>query len=454
MDFITTALTGFFTYINTITGGNQMIAGGLMLLIPAVFYFMVGYFKKIVIMIYDNLFVTVTFDNAYNGMRLFRAIERELTMLDHHILHYFMPKTYWIEPKFRTDVTKVIFNRYNTSNVSLEPVLGISTHYLKFDGSLIKATMNEEKTSNTESHFRLIISGREKTIQKILRHLEMGFNNNNNVNDNESVRYSYNGDLLENKIYPQPLDSLCLDNKVRIEIKKILDGYLNIERLEENRSIGLPHRLVILLHGEPGNGKSKLITSIADHLNLNINYVNVEQLDMQGLNKALSDSTDMHVMEDIHSVSAFTNGEPKINIIKNSDEINIEGILSETKPNSDFGRSISLSDFLNVLNGVAPIDRKVIILTTNYIDVIDPAILRPGRIDYVLELPRIHAETANNWLEGHIPDFKNVEGFTKPIRGCDLHSYLVQRIEPKVIEEKLPKVCQFNHNETNVVDLK
>jgi len=43
--------------------------------------------------------------------------------------------------------------------------------------------------------------------------------------------------------------------------------------------------------------------------------------------------------------------------------------------------SVTFSGFLNALDGVASGEERIIFLTTNHIDRLDPALIRPGRVD-------------------------------------------------------------------------
>ncbi len=50
--------------------------------------------------------------------------------------------------------------------------------------------------------------------------------------------------------------------------------------------------------------------------------------------------------------------------------------------NSDgVGAQISFSGLLNALDGVSCGDSRILFMTTNYVDRLDPALVRPGRVD-------------------------------------------------------------------------
>jgi energy-coupling factor transporter ATP-binding protein EcfA2 len=454
---ITEALTSYASYINLIAGGNEFLAGAIAIAIPGAIFFVLRSLKNVISIIRSKFFITITLDRFEMRQGSYRSAINELQKLPYHPIQYLTAKTFWVNLFTNRDMSKLIPNKNDIQFGEFRKFLGPGSYFLKFGSSLVRVEMEEKDTKMAEIHLRMSIIARPKVIKQLLTEFTRNENAKFAV---DKFKYSYNGDYDGKDINVKPIAELCLDSHVKDSLEIILNNYLDEEKLKKNRDIGLPHRLVLLLHGEPGNGKSKLITSIAHYLNLNLNYVNVERLDLKGLQSTLNDEYSIHVFEDVHSVSAFTTGERKKAVYM--DNVNeTSGLVhapEDEAPNiqksDDFGYSVGLSDFLNVLNGIAPLDRRVLILTTNYIDTIDPAILRPGRIDYVLELPRISPETANKWLGSHIPDFKESLGFTKAIRGCDLHSYLVQRNDPKEIEKHIPAEQVFKHNEANVIDLK
>jgi chaperone BCS1 len=54
-------------------------------------------------------------------------------------------------------------------------------------------------------------------------------------------------------------------------------------------------------------------------------------------------------------------------------------------PDAQQPQNVSLSTLLNVLDGVASQEGRVLILTTNYIERLDEALVRPGRVDMKVE---------------------------------------------------------------------
>lgn len=148
---------------------------------------------------------------------------------------------------------------------------------------------------------------------------------------------------------------------------------------DDHHAKGLPHHLGILLHGEPGCGKSSLIHSVASELQRSIQYLNFGSIEKdKHLMELLAGPRDwskvLLVIEDIDAAGV------KINRDKASDD--------EAAP-SEKGSDVTLSTLLNVLDGLLCPDGLVVIATTNHPDRLDPALRRPGRFDQNIELGRL-----------------------------------------------------------------
>ena len=61
--------------------------------------------------------------------------------------------------------------------------------------------------------------------------------------------------------------------------------------------------------------------------------------------------------------------------------------------------SVTLGDILNVLDGVPERKGHILILDTNRLDELDPALIRPGRIDRVIEWKKLSSASARKMME-------------------------------------------------------
>lgn len=59
---------------------------------------------------------------------------------------------------------------------------------------------------------------------------------------------------------------------------------------------------------------------------------------------------------------------------------------SVQKQNQQFSRSVTFSGLLNALDGVRSQEGRILMMTTNHREKLDPALLRPGRADVHVEL--------------------------------------------------------------------
>ena len=133
---------------------------------------------------------------------------------------------------------------------------------------------------------------------------------------------------------------------------------------------GVPYKRVVCLHGPPGTGKTSTIFAIASHFNMNI-----AMLTMQPSTPEF----------DANMISLVNNlPRRSILIIEDIDAI----YQSRTDPKVDkVDKSApSLSTILNVLDGNLRKHGMIVFMTTNHLDRLDPAMVRPGRVDLSINI--------------------------------------------------------------------
>lgn len=167
---------------------------------------------------------------------------------------------------------------------------------------------------------------------------------------------------------------------------KVVEAIRSFEQAkEEHHALGLPHHMGIMLHGDPGCGKSSLIHAIATETEREINYLNLGSVEAdKELTRLLSGNRDWSrcilAIEDIDAAGV------KVNRNEGSAK------TSRQKAKKDETNPVSLSALLNVLDGILCPDGLVVIATTNHLDDIDPALKRKGRFDFTFELGQLGYE--------------------------------------------------------------
>lgn len=160
----------------------------------------------------------------------------------------------------------------------------------------------------------------------------------------------------------RPLSSVVLANEIREEL--VDDVQVFIGSHEYYRNLGVPYRRGYLLHGPPGCGKSSLVMALAGELRLAICLLSLSNrsLDDESLNTLLNTAPlkSIVLMEDIDR--AFTNDS-----------------------------RVTMSGLLNALDGVAAQEGRLVFMTTNHVERLDAALIRPGRADIKLEIGNLTA---------------------------------------------------------------
>jgi chaperone BCS1 len=66
-----------------------------------------------------------------------------------------------------------------------------------------------------------------------------------------------------------------------------------------------------------------------------------------------------------------------------------------------------LSDLLNALDGLISVHSRIIIMTTNHPEKLDPALIRYGRVDHKIELTYISIEVFIDFMETYFEESFN-----------------------------------------------
>jgi mitochondrial chaperone BCS1 len=169
----------------------------------------------------------------------------------------------------------------------------------------------------------------------------------------------------------RPLDSVVLQSGVR---QNLLDDVTQFfESRERYAQLGIPWRRGYLFYGPPGTGKTSLAYAMAGHLGLDLCVLSLtnNKLTDQNISELLQKTPSRSIIL-VEDVDAFFNAREKL----------------------DSKVEVSFSGLLNALDGVAAQEGRIVVLTTNHRARLDPALIRPGRIDKQLELGDATAQQA------------------------------------------------------------
>ena len=218
------------------------------------------------------------------------------------------------------------------------------------------------------------------------------------------------------------INSVFIEKDKKDKLISMLEKFINSEKWYVDN--GIPYQLGILLYGEPGTGKTSLIKAISGYLNYNIYYLPAGELNHIETAMSALPNKSMIIIEDIDS-NFITKIRTDSNNIVEKDNDFIESMAS-----------IGLSEILNALDGMFSAHGRILITTTNHIKNLDPALIRPGRIDLKIEIGYVNIEILKDFMNNFFPnnniDFKNLR-INKNITIAELQNMVLQELSQEEI---------------------
>ncbi|KAL1810156.1 hypothetical protein DCAR_0729827 [Daucus carota subsp. sativus] len=198
--------------------------------------------------------------------------------------------------------------------------------------------------------------------------------------------------------HPSTFETLAMDVELKEAVMRDLDMF--VKRKEKYKRIGKAWKRGYLLYGPPGTGKSSLIAAMANYLKFNVYDLELTDLKCNSeLRKLLiaTENRSILVVEDIDCSIQLHDRVSGAKAVKP----NAEQKSDKEKQSS----KVTLSGFLNFIDGLWSScgDERIIIFTTNHKEKLDPALLRPGRMDMHIHMsyctPCGFRLLAHNYLE-------------------------------------------------------
>ncbi len=241
-----------------------------------------------------------------------------------------------------------------------------------------------------------------------------------------------------------------LDNEVK-EIQEVVE--LPLKKPQLFKEIGITPPKGVLLHGPPGNGKTLLAKAVAASTNSTF----IEIVGSEMVQKFIGEGAKL--VKEIFQLAREK--KPAIIFIDEIDSLAAKRIELGTSGEREVQRTFM--QLLAEIDGFKPLGNIKLIGCTNRIDTLDPAILRPGRFDRLLEVPpptkegvkeifKIH--TKNMHLDKKI-DIDNLSQKMEGFSGADIKAvtteagYFAIRNNRKEIKEDdlLKAIEKVNQNE-------
>ena len=329
----------------------------------------------------------------------------------------------WVMEHNQTGNTfaKLRFSTKNGSrNGDLERTLDYGSYLLKIEGSYflahIKSLDLEYGSSKSDSgkepnkvtirdEVKIFCFGNADKLMVLLRKIKAEFEHK------ESRRITVYGCCYAEwyKISTLPLE---LDTSYVITSPdlKAIDSEVKTWLKSKNyyKSRGIPYRRGWLLQGPPGTGKTSFVKYLAKKYGLNIIICN---------KKALTGD---------NAYIRFHSSKLNKSILLFED---IDCIMSGRKLGDDFDKDnvMDYATFINILDGLPPLENVLLFFTANDPSKLDAALLRPGRIDKIVELGYTNSEARLEMAKKFWPKENNIQlpEPAKPISAAEMQELLL-----------------------------
>lgn len=193
---------------------------------------------------------------------------------------------------------------------------------------------------------------------------------------------------------------------------------------------GIPYTLGFLFHGPPGCGKTSTVKAVANEGRRHIINVQLSEIKTKTQLQHLFFNDEIHVYNGVNTEKYTIPVSERLYVIEDIDAMGDTVLRREwKKPQSTTTKKqttgdpfldrgdreeekevIDLSFLLNLLDGTLEANGRILIITTNFPERIDRALIRPGRIDMIVHFKQcsraIIQEMIDAFYDGHyaLPD--------------------------------------------------
>jgi len=219
------------------------------------------------------------------------------------------------------------------------------------------------------------------------------------------------------------ISTVILPTKTWNAVMGDFERFLDEKSIEWYFKHGIPYKRSYLFYGVPGSGKTSLIQALAAKYDRNLAFV-------QPSHPKMTDE----------SFKSCIQRAPTNSLIVLED---IDALFNKDRSKKNANCPLTFSGLLNGLDGVGNPDGQIFIMTTNFVDRLDSALIRSGRVDLHIEFPLATDEQLMKMFLLFYPDSKDgATAFMGQIRkyfksGVSMAAVQQHFIQNMFVDEKL-----------------
>lgn len=251
--------------------------------------------------------------------------------------------------------------------------------FIKYHGKRLIITKGREKLEQAKDLFalyfdRFVIKSwlSKKAITKMLEEITE-YNEELRKVEKKTIKIRSNDGhywSYDRELEPKIIEQIFIDEEMKRGLLKDIENFKDNKKWFTDR--GIPYKRGYMLSGLPGNGKTTMSLAIGKYCKMDVYALNLLKADnLSNLMSSIRKNS-LLLIEDIDAV--------------------FDGRKSSNK-------NISFSNFLQYLDGALYTEGLITIITTNHPEKLDPALVRPGRIDMKLDINNPTHNTVMKYLD-------------------------------------------------------
>jgi chaperone BCS1 len=203
---------------------------------------------------------------------------------------------------------------------------------------------------------------------------------------------------------PRLLESVILKPGERDRLISDITKFRNSR--QRYRQLGVPYHRGYLLYGPPGTGKTSLVSALAGKFQVHIYAINLSAFNDHSLRRAINDVSPNAIIL-FEDIDCMKSGKARVN--QGETQGKQGGHNLDDKKEDIATLSVTLSGLLNALDGFSAPENVIFVMTSNVIESLDPALLRPGRIDYRLYMGQADDAQKVELYKRFFPEAEEIE---------------------------------------------